>query len=86
MQTIRPDPVITEVRAIRDDYAARFDYDVGKDVPDLQDRQNASGRKYVCYPARRPSIDLNGPQAKVRERPVANYRQRDGEAVSSWLR
>ena len=38
MQTIRPDPIITEVRAIRDEYAARFDYDVGKMFRDLQDR------------------------------------------------
>ena len=64
MQTIRPDPIIAEVRAIRDEYAARFDYDVGKMCRDLQDRQNASGRKYVCYPARRPSFDLNGSQGK----------------------
>ena len=64
MQTIQPDPIITEVRAIRDEYAARFDYDVGKMFRDLHDRQNASDRKYVCYPARRPSIDLNGSQGK----------------------
>lgn len=64
MQTIWPDPIIIEVRAIRDEYAARFDYDVGKIFRDLQDRQNASDRKYVCYPARRPSIDLNGSQGK----------------------
>ena len=54
MQTIRPDPIITEVRAIRDEYAARFDYDVGKIFWDIHDRQKASGRKYVWYPARRP--------------------------------
>ncbi len=62
MQTTQPDPIITEVRAIRDEYAVRFDYDVGKMFRDIRDRQNASGRKYVCYPARRPSIDLNGYQ------------------------
>ena len=58
MQTTRPDPVITEVRALRDEYAARFDYDVEKMFRDLRDRQNASDHKYVCYPARRPSVDL----------------------------
>ncbi len=62
MQTTEPDPIIAEVRAIRDEYAARFDYDVGKMFRDLQERQNASDRNYACYPARRPSIDLNGPQ------------------------
>ena len=64
MQTVQPDPIITEVRAIRDEYAARFDYDVGKMFRDLQDRQNASDRRYVCYPARRPSIDLTGSRNK----------------------
>ena len=64
MQTINPDPVIAEVRAIRDEYAARFDYDIGKMFRDLRDRQNASGGKYVCYPARRPSIDVNDLQSK----------------------
>ena len=62
MQTTRLDPVITEVRAIRDEYAARFGYDVGKMFRDIRERQNASGRKYVCYPARRPSIDWTGSQ------------------------
>lgn len=64
MQTTQLDPIITEVRAIRDEYAARFDYDVGKMFRDLQGRQDASDRRYVCYPARRPSIDLNDPQSK----------------------
>ena len=64
MQSIQPDPVITEVRAIRDEYAARFDYDVGRMFQDLRDRQNASDRRYVCYPARRPSIELTGSQGK----------------------
>lgn len=62
MQTTEPDPIIAEVRAVRDEYAARFDYDIGRMFRDLQARQNASGRRYVRYPARRPSIDLNGPQ------------------------
>jgi len=58
MQTTQLDPIIAEVRAIRDEYAARFDYDVGRMFRDLQAKQNASNRKYVCYPARPPSIDL----------------------------
>ena len=61
MQTIQTDPVIAEVHAIRDEYAARFDYDVGRMFRDLQVRQEASDRNYVCLSARRPSIDLKSP-------------------------
>ena len=64
MQTIQPDSIIAEVHAIRDEYAARFDYDVGRMFRDLQARQKASDRTYVCFPARRPSIDLTDPGHK----------------------
>ena len=57
MQTIQPDPVIAEVHAIRDEYAARFDYDVGRIFRDIRSRQEASEREYVCHPARRPVED-----------------------------
>lgn len=66
MQTIQPDPVIAEVHAIRDEYAARFDYDVGRMFRDLQARQEASDRSYVCLSARRPSIDLKSPGNRAR--------------------
>jgi len=60
MQTIQPDPIIAEVHSIRDEYAARFDYDVGRIFRDLQARQKTSDRTYVCFPARRPSINSKG--------------------------
>ena len=53
MQTTQPDPVIAEVHAIRDEYAARFDNDVGRIFRDIRARQKASKRGYECYPARR---------------------------------
>ena len=53
MKTPPPDPIIAEVRAIRDQHAARFDYDVKAIFRDIQARQEASGRQYVRYPARR---------------------------------
>lgn len=52
MQTTRADPVIAEVRAVRDGYAARFGYDVSAIFRDLRARQETSGRVYVRYPAR----------------------------------
>ena len=53
MKTLQTDPIIAEIRAIRDQHAARFDYDVKAIFRDIQARQEASGRQYVRYPARR---------------------------------
>ena len=47
------DPIISELRAIREAYAARFDYDVEAMFRDIRARQEASGREYVRLPARR---------------------------------
>ena len=51
------DPIIAEVRAVRDDHAARFNYDVKAVFRDIQTRQKASGRKYVRYPAKRSALE-----------------------------
>ena len=53
METTQPDPVIAEVRAVRDRLAARADYDVGAIFRRIREMQDESGRKYVTYPARR---------------------------------
>lgn len=52
MPTTRTDPLIAEIRAVRDQYAARFDYDVAAMFRDLRARQDASRRDYVQHPAR----------------------------------
>jgi len=62
MQTTRLDPIIAEVRAIRDEYTERFDNDVGRIFRDLRARQDASDRGYVRHSPRRPAIDPNGPR------------------------
>ena len=53
MKTPQSDPVIAEVRAVREQHAARFDYDVRAIFRDIRARQEASGHKYVRYPSRR---------------------------------
>ena len=53
MKTPQMDPIIAEVRTIRNQHAARFDYDVKSIFGDIQARQEASGRQYVRYLARR---------------------------------
>ena len=46
------DPIIAEVRAVRDEHAARFGYDVKAIFRDIRSMQKASGRVFVRYPAR----------------------------------
>ena len=53
MRTRETDPVIAEVRAVRDGFAARADYDVGAIFRRIREMQEGSGREYVEYPARR---------------------------------
>ena len=56
------DPIISEVRAVRDAHAARFDYDIAAIFRDIRAMQEASGRKYVRYPAR-PVVESDGATA-----------------------
>ena len=58
MQTTQTAPIIAEVRAVRDDHAARFGYDVEAIFRDIQSSQEASGREYVRYPSRPAVSDL----------------------------
>ena len=62
MQTTKIDPIIAEVRAVRDDYADRFGYDVEAIFRDIRSRQEISDRKYVRYPAR-PAVSEFDDQA-----------------------
>jgi hypothetical protein len=43
------DPIVDEVRRVRDAYAARFDYDLRAIYRDLKEREKRSGRKIVSY-------------------------------------
>ena len=52
METTWTDPIIAELRAVRDEHAARFDYDVEAIFQDIRAIQETSGREDVRYPAR----------------------------------
>lgn len=56
MRKMRTDPIIADLRAVRDAYAGRFDNDVKAICRDIRARQKASGRKYVSFPARRLAL------------------------------
>ena len=53
MRTTETDPVIAEVWAVRDGFAARAGYDVAAIFRRIGEMQEESGREYVEYPPRR---------------------------------
>ena len=53
MQRIQRDPIIDELRAVRDEHVARCGYDVDEIFRDIRARQQDSGREYVRLPSRR---------------------------------
>jgi len=48
------DPIVDEVRRIRDEYAAKFGYDLDAIFKDIKEQEKKSGLKFVSYPPRRP--------------------------------
>ena len=50
------DPIVDEVRAIREQLAARFDFDIRKIVKDAQKRQASSQARVVSF--QRPNQPL----------------------------
>ena len=48
------DPVVEEVRRVRDKLAARFDYNIEAIVENARKEQEASGQKTFSFPPRKP--------------------------------
>ena len=51
--TRQMDPIVAEVRGVRDAQAARLGYDVAAIIDNARARQRSSYRAYVRYPPRR---------------------------------
>lgn len=49
MNEFDPDPIVDEVRRIRDAHAAKFNYDPQAIFRDIKEREKRSGRKYVSF-------------------------------------
>ena len=47
------DPIVEEVRQLRQQYAAQFNHDLKAICRDLRERQKKSGRKVVSLPPKR---------------------------------
>ncbi len=50
------DPIVEEVRKVREAHAAQFNYDLDAIVRDLKEREQSSGRTYVSFPPRRIQV------------------------------
>lgn len=55
------DPIVAEIRRIREAYAARFNYDLRAMYLDLKEQEKRSGRKIVSYAKEPPKPDMNKP-------------------------
>lgn len=47
------DPLVEEIRIIRDEYAGKFDYDLDAIYRDLKEKEIKNGRKLFTFPAKR---------------------------------
>jgi hypothetical protein len=57
------DPIVEEVRKVRNEHAKKFNYDLQAIVADLKKQQKTSERKFVTLPPRKPVVL---PKAKVK--------------------
>ena len=56
------DPIVAEVRRIREEQAARRDYDLRKIFDSLKQREKREKRKLVSYPPRSPkAVSVGAP-------------------------
>ena len=47
------DPIVDEVRRVRDAHAAMFNYDLDAIFQDIKEQEKKSGLKFISYPPRR---------------------------------
>jgi len=47
------DPIVDEVRRVRDAHAAMFNYDLDAIFQDIKEQERKSGLKFVSFPPRR---------------------------------
>ena len=50
------DPIVEEVRKVRDAHAARFGYDLRAIYEDFKERERRSQRRVVYLPPKRPTL------------------------------
>jgi hypothetical protein len=53
---MRPDPLVAEVRAVREAYAEQFGYDIEALCRDLKAQEKKGGRRLVSFPPRKSQV------------------------------
>lgn len=56
------DPIVAETRALRDEYARQFNYDIDAIFEDLIAQQATHSERVVSFPPRKPVLDVVAPQ------------------------
>ena len=59
------DPIVEEVRAIREQLAAQFNFDIRKIIEDAQKRQATSKSRIVSFQTSNESLQPTGPAGAV---------------------
>ena len=70
------DPIVDEVRRVRDAHAARFNYDLDAIFQDIKEQEKKSGRTFVSFT--RVSVESNKVLPPTTEAPAAS------ESIRSW--
>jgi hypothetical protein len=62
------DPIVAEIRKVRHEHAAKFNYDIAAIFEDIRRQEKESGRQYVSYPPRRvePAANVKAPKKKLK--------------------
>ena len=50
------DEIVEEVRKVRDEYAAKFNYDLDAIYKDIKEQEKQSLRKVVSLPSKKPEL------------------------------
>lgn len=70
------DPIVEEVRKVRDAHAARFHYDLDAIFRDLKEQEKKSGRTFVSFPPRKvepnPALPQTGVAHPAAQTPTAS--------------
>jgi len=69
------DPIVAEIRRLRDEYARRFGYDLDAICRDLRAQQERSGRRVVRRHPKRPSSQRTFTVPQVTEQSDARERE-----------
>lgn len=59
---MQPDPIVAEIREVREYRAARFGFDIGTIVKDVQERDASGDREVARLQPRRPVVATTTPE------------------------